>query len=80
MTCPHGLGAGCSECGAQGRPDPTTESRIRINLNDWYEASSEYNHYSWRAQNAKAVMDRAVRNLKALGATAALEKLNVRAD
>jgi len=62
----------------QKAAEPTRESRIRLNLNDYREAARDYGQLYWRAQQAKSVMDRAVRNLQALDAHAELEKLNVR--
>lgn len=56
--------------------EPTAESRIRLNVADYNEASSDYHHLSWRANQAKSRMARAVENLKALGAD--LEKLHVK--
>lgn len=58
--------------------EPTRENRIRVNLMDYFEATGDYNHLTWRAANAAARRKRAIDNLKSLDAHAELEKLNVR--
>ena len=54
------------------------EDRIRNNLHDYLDASSEYNHLSWRANQAKAKMVSAIKNLKSLNAIKELEKLGIK--
>lgn len=51
------------------------EVYIRNNFTDYLDASGEYNHFMWRAQQAKQRMDSAIRNLVSLNATKELEKI-----
>lgn len=57
---------------------PTRETRISVNLSDYQEAAGRYRQLMWRAQQEKDAMDRALRNLTALGASEEVEKLNAR--
>lgn len=51
------------------------EARIRINLKDYLEALADYNYFSYKAENEKARMDRAIANLRAAGGNTEIERL-----
>jgi hypothetical protein len=58
--------------------EPTRESRIRVNLDDYHQAFSDLRYHAQKAENARAKMNRAIGNLRWLDATGELERLNVR--
>jgi hypothetical protein len=51
------------------RAEPTIASRIRVNKDDYWAARDEFNHLSFRANQARLRMESALRNLRDLGCT-----------
>jgi hypothetical protein len=55
----------------------TDADRIRNAVCDYLDASSDYNHFSYKAANSQALMDMAVRDLRSLNGLDALRKLGI---
>lgn len=53
------------------------EVRIKVNLDRYMEARSNYNHLMFRAQGFKSIMADAAKCLKAAGGEAEIEKYKV---